>query len=63
MQFIPVMAKLNFQHYITDFLFKKHFLILLLLKTVVLLNIFVETMIIFFQGYLKNRKFKRTNNF
>jgi len=30
-----------------------------MLKTVVLLNIFVETMIYFSQDYLMNRKFKK----
>jgi len=36
---------------------KKHFLLLfLILKTVVLLNIFVEAMINFFQDYIMNRK-------
>jgi len=42
MQFIPVVAKLNFQH----LLLKKHFLILSVLKTA-LLNIIVEIMIHF----------------
>jgi len=70
MLFIPVMAKLNFQHHYSslqchmilqksfwyaDLLLKKHFL--LMLKTVLLLNTFKET---FFQDSLIKRKFKRT---
>jgi len=40
-------------------MFKNHFLLLSMLKTVVLLNIFVETMILFFQNSLMNGRFKR----
>ncbi len=58
------MAKLNFQHhnpslqshmifqkalYYADLVLKKHFLLLLMLRTVVLVNIFVETVIHFFR--------------
>jgi len=69
MQFIPVMAKLNyssFQCYVilqklflyADLLLKKQFLLLSFGKTVVLLNIFVE-MVKIFQDSLINRKFRR----
>ncbi len=37
----------------------KH-LLLSMLKTVLLINIFIEAMIVFFQDSLINRKFKRT---
>ncbi len=68
-------CKLNFQHHFSSLqchmilqksfyvylLLKKHFWLLSMLKTVVLLNIFVEIVIHFiFQDSLMNRKFKRT---
>jgi len=64
MLFIHVISKLSFQHHYTslqchmilqksflyaDLLLRKHFLLLSMLKTVVLLNSFVETMIHLFQ--------------
>jgi len=72
MSFIPVTEKLNFQHYYSSvqshnpsdiivimmiFPLKKHFLFSILNK-VVLLNIFMETVIFFFQ-FLVIREFKR----
>ncbi len=64
MKFIPIVVKLkkNQHHYVfnnmilqksfiyTDLMFQKHFLLLSMLKTVVLLNMFVETDI----NFLKN---------
>jgi len=69
------MAKLNFQHRYSNLqchmnlqksfyavlLLKKHFLLLSALKTVVLLDIFLETfMQLLLQDSLMNRKFKIT---
>ncbi len=60
------MAKLNFQQALlqssafTDLLFKNHVFLLSMLKTVVLINIFMETMIHDCQDSLKNRKLKTT---
>ncbi len=45
-------------HY--NMLIMKHFILLSKLKTVVLLKIFVETVIHFFQDSVMNTKFKRT---
>jgi len=69
MQFIPVMAKLSFQHHYSclqchmthhvDLLLNKHFLLLSMLKTVVLLNIFVETILLLYQYYLMNSSKKQ----
>jgi len=54
--FIPVMAKTNFQKFLQKSFkkLKKHFL-LSMLKTVVLIDIFVET-VGHFQDFLMNRK-------
>ncbi len=43
-----------------DLLHKKHFVLLSMLKTVVLFNYFVETMILVFQDPLMNRNVKKT---
>jgi len=43
MYFIPVISKLYIQHWCWCLMLKKHFLVLSMLKTVVLLTIFVET--------------------
>ncbi len=46
----------------SDLQLKKHFSLLSTLKTVVLLNIFVETVIHIFIFYLKQKSFKTLSN-
>ncbi len=62
MQFIPVMAKLKFQHYY--FSLQRHIdpLEIILLQTVVLLNIFVETVIFKKQHLIEIKIFCNTIN-
>jgi len=56
MQFIPVMAKLNFQ-------LSNIYYFLSMLKMVVLLNIFVETVICFFSGFFDKQKVTKNNTY
>ncbi len=46
---------------ICSFFLKKHFLLLSMLKTAVLLNIFVETVMHFFSGFFEEQNVKNNN--
>ncbi len=56
------MSRLNLSHDPSEIILRNYFLLLFMLKIVVLLNIFMETVIkkMFFFDPLVNRKFKRT---